>query len=137
MPRKDRHGHEVIHIKFAATDCCSCPVRSLCTHSSKEPRGLMIRNEQTYTVLQDARQRQQTHAFNEQYAKRAGIEGTLSQGTRTFGLRRSRYVGEAKTRLQHFMIGAAVNVVRLFAWEQKRPRGQTRHSRFAALAPAS
>ncbi len=136
MLRKDRHDHEVIHIKFAATDCLPCPARSLCTHSSKEPRGLMIRSEQTYTMLQDARQRQQTLAFKEQYAKRAGIEGTLSQGIRAFGLRRSRYIGEAKTRLQHFMIGVAVNVVRLFAWEQKVPRGQTRCSRFAALAPS-
>ncbi len=34
------------------------------------------------------------------------------------------------------MIGVAVNAVRLFAWEQKQPRGQTRRSRFAALAPS-
>jgi hypothetical protein len=33
------------------------------------------------------------------YAKRAGIEGTISQGVRSFGLRRSRYRGEAKAHL--------------------------------------
>lgn len=136
MPRKDRNGHEVIHIKFAATDCSACPVRSRCTHAAKEPRGLMIRSEQTYVALQDARRRQQTQGFKDLYAKRAGIEGTLSQGTRAFELRRARYVGEAKTRLQHLMIGVAVNAARLFAWEQKQPRGQTRRSRFAALAPS-
>src|SRR5262249_49014610 len=133
---KDRNGHEVIHIKFAATDCSACPVRSRCTHAAKEPRGLMIRSEQTYVALQDARRRQQTQGFKDLYAKRAGIEGTLSQGTRAFELRRARYVGEAKTRLQHLMIGVAVNAARLFAWEQKQPRGQTRRSRFAALAPS-
>jgi len=137
MPRKDRHDHDVIHIKFAAADCLSCPVRSLCTHSSKQPRTLMIRSEQSYTMLQKARQRQQTQEFKEQYNTRAGIEGTLSQGIRAFELRRSRYVGEDKSRLQHLMIGVAVNVKRLFAWKQKEPRGQTRRSRFASLAPVA
>jgi transposase len=137
MPRKDRHDHDVIHIKFAPADCLSCPVRSLCTHSSKEPRTLMIRSEQSYTMLQKARQRQQTQAFKEHYNTRAGIEGTLSQGIRAFELRRSRYVGEDKTRLQHLMIGVAVNVKRLFAWVQQEPRGQTRRSRFASLAPVA
>jgi len=32
------------------------------------------------TMLQKARQRQQTQDFKEQYATRAGIEDTLSQG---------------------------------------------------------
>jgi transposase len=97
----------------------------------------MIRSEQSYTMLQKARQRQQTQAFKEHYNTRAGIEGTLSQGIRAFELRRSRYVGEDKTRLQHLMIGVAVNVKRLFAWVQQEPRGQTRRSRFAALAPVA
>src|SRR2546421_3442677 len=39
----------------------------------------MIRAEPTYDVLQHARQRQQTPTFKELYAKRAGIEGTLSE----------------------------------------------------------
>ncbi len=64
-----------------------------------------------------------------------GIEGTLSQGVRAFGLRRSRYVGEAKTRLQMCMTAVAINVVRLGAWIEEQPRGLTRRSRFAALAP--
>jgi len=31
----------------------------------------------------------------------AGVEGTISQAVRGFGLRRSRYVGQAKTHLKH------------------------------------
>ena len=88
-------------------------------------------------TLDMARARQQTPKFKAVYAKRAGIQGTLSQGVRAFGLRRSRYIGEAKTRLQHLMIACALNLVRLFAWSEERPREQTRRSRFAALAPAS
>jgi transposase len=135
LPWKDRHGHEIVHITFAARDCSPCPVRHLCTHAAKLPRTLAVRAERTFAALQTTRQRQQTPEFKEVYAKRAGIEGTLSQGVRAFGLRRSRYVGEAKTRLQHLMIASALNIVRLFAWSEDQPREQTRTSRFAALAP--
>lgn len=67
------------------------------------------------------------------YAKRAGIEGTLSQGVRAFGLRRSRDIGLAKTHLQQVASAAALNLDRLAAWFTHRPRTHTRVSRFAAL----
>ena len=51
-----------------------------------------------------------------QYAQRAGIEGTLSQGVRAFGLRRTRYWGVAKTHLQHVATAAAINLDRIVAW---------------------
>jgi transposase len=137
MDRQDRHQQAVAHIKFAKQDCLACPVRAQCTHSTTEPRGLMIRADQAYQVLQAARQRQKTPEFKDLYATRAGIEGTLSQEVRTFGARRCRYVGEAKAHLQQLMTAVAVNVVRLAAWTTEQPRGQTRQSRFAALAPAS
>jgi transposase len=69
-----------------------------------------------------------------QYDKRAGIEGTLSQGIRAFGLRQCRYRGLPKTRLQHLAIAAAINIDRLAAWLDGRPHAHTRTSRFAALA---
>ena len=70
------------------------------------------------------------------YARRAGIEGTISQGVRAFGLRRSRYRGLAKTHLQHVATAAAINVERLAAWFRAVPRAATRTSRFAGLAAA-
>ena len=73
----------------------------------------------------------------EGYKCRAGIEGTLSQGVRAFGLRRTRYWGVAKTHLQHVAIAAAINIDRIVAWLDERPRAQTRTSRFAALAPVA
>src|SRR2546423_12890124 len=81
MGRQDRNDHEVIHIKFAAKECLACPVRSFCTHAAQEPRSIMIRAEPTYQILQQTRQRQQTLPFKEVYAKRAGIEGTLSEAS--------------------------------------------------------
>ncbi len=68
------------------------------------------------------------------YAKRAGIEGTLSQGVRAFELRRSRYFGQAKTRLQHIATAVAINIDRLINWLDETLRAQTRVSRFKALA---
>ena len=67
------------------------------------------------------------------YARRAGVEGTLSQGVRAFGLRRSRYRGLAKTHLRHVATAAAINLDRLAAWFRAVPRAATRTSRFAAL----
>jgi transposase len=55
-------------------------------------------------------------AFKAQYATRAGIESTLSQGVRAFGLRRSRYIGLAKTHLQHRLIAVGINLKRIMAW---------------------
>jgi transposase len=69
--------------------------------------------------------------------KRAGIEGTISQATRSFDLRRSRYIGLAKTHLQHVATAAAINLTRLADWLMDNPTAQTRLSSFAALAPVT
>ncbi len=63
------------------------------------------------------------------------MEGTISQGVRSFGLRHSRYWGLAKTHLQHLATAAAINLDRLGAWFEERPLSKTRISRFARLAP--
>jgi transposase len=53
----------------------------------------------------------------------------------SYGLRHARYWGAAKTHLQHVATAAALNIDRLVAWLDERPRAKTRTSRFAALAP--
>jgi len=92
-----------------------------------------------HEALQDARHRQQTPEFKERYKTRAGVEGTISQGTRTFGLRRARYIGLAKTHLQHIVTAAAINLARAVSWlmQPEPSKAQTRVSHFAALAPAT
>jgi transposase len=95
----------------------------------------VLPNQHVYEAMQTARQRQTTQAFKDQYAKRAGIEGTMSQSTGAFGLRRSRYRGLAKTHLQHVVTAAAINVVRFFNWIMDKPCAKTRTSHFAKLKP--
>ena len=76
-------------------------------------------------------------AWQERYRRRAGVEGTLSQGVRAFGMRRSRYIGLAKTALQQVCIAAGMNVSRVVHWLDGLPRARTRVTRFAALAHAA
>lgn len=120
--------------RFARKDCTSCPHRAQCTRAKKEPRIVGLQAREQYEALQAARQHQTTEAFKEHYAMRAGIESTLSQGVRAFDLRRSRYIGLAKTHLQHILIAVAMNLRRVMAWLTKPQPTKPRVSPFAALA---
>ena len=84
-------------------------------------------------VLGEARQRQQSPAFAALYALRAGVEATISQAIRGFGLRRARYIGSAKVALQHLATAAAINLVRLVRWIGGIPLATTRRGHFASL----
>jgi transposase len=132
-------SHEVIKINFSSKDCGPCPSRKLCTRSkAKYPRrSITILPEEQYQALQIARERQTSEAFKEQYALRAGIEATLSQGIRAFELRRSRYIGLARTHLQHLLTAAAMNFVRVGLWFTQTPRAKTRLSAFQKLYQAA
>jgi transposase len=132
---KDNAGHPRIYVRFAKASCRVCPMRPDCTRSVKGPRTLSFKPRAQYELLQWARQREHTEEFKMRYAKRAGIEGTISQGTRSLGLRRSRYMGQMKTHLQHLLIAVAMNLARFVAWINSVPRSLTRTSVFAALAP--
>jgi transposase len=131
---QDRHGNPIIYVQFAKQDCQACPQRTRCTRAQKKPRRLKLRPRDQYLALQEARQHQETDEFKEKYKRRAGVEGTISQGVRGFGLRRSRYKGLPKTHLQHVFTAIAMNLMRLAGWFIETPRAQTRCSRFAALA---
>jgi Transposase DDE domain len=129
----DADGHPIALIRFGLADCRACPARAQCVASSRE-RVLRVRRQEEYAALQAARQRQVTPAFAAQYAARAGIEGTISQGVHRCDLRRARYIGLAKTELNHLLIGTALNFQRAAAWFAEVPRARTRRSAFAALA---
>lgn len=132
--RKDkRNDNNLIYVLFAKSDCFACEWRARCNRSEKNPRAIAFKPQQKHEALQSARRAQQTSDWYDLYAKRSGIEGTLSQGVRAFGLRRSRYFGLAKTHFQHEAIAAAVNITRLAAWFDHKPRVTTRVSRFARL----
>jgi transposase len=135
MPFVDNRGNDVIRLKFSTTDCGSCPSRELCTQSdAKYPRRrLTIRPKEQYEALQRAREREETADFKEQYARRAGIEGSISRAVRTSEVRRSRYIGLAKTHLQHLLSATSLSFLRVGEWLMGVPKATTRRSPFARL----
>jgi transposase len=136
-PTRDNWGNDTIHIGFHRKTCAVCASRPLCTRAKSEPRELTVRPRPLHEALQNVRRQQKTKAWRARYGKRAGIEGTLSQAVRALGLRRCRYVGLAKTKLQHVLTAIAIDVVRLDTWLTERPFAKTRRSAFAALAPVA
>jgi transposase len=131
----DREGQPYTIVRFGLQDCRPCQARPLCSRTQETGRSLHLPSQERFEALQVARAWYASEDGQQQYQCRAGVEGTLSQGVRAFGLRRSRYRGLEKTPLQHVATAAAINIDRLVAWLEERPRAKTRTSRFAALAP--
>ena len=132
--RVEGTGRPYVRVSFRHADCSACSVRAMCTRKRYQPRHLRLPPQAEYEALRVARGRLTTAEGRRLYARRAGIEGTISQGVRAFGLRRARYRGSAKTHLQHVATAAAINLGRLSDWFRAVPRAATRTSRFAALA---
>ena len=130
-------GSRPIIVAFDKQTCGTCPVRSCCTRAQHTGRRLRLPPQDQYEALAAAQTWLASEEGQQLYKRRAGVEGTLSQGVRAFGLRRTRYWGLAKTHVQHVAIAAAINIDRLVTWLDERPRAMTRLSRFAALAPAN
>jgi IS5 family transposase len=131
--RWSRSG-ERMEVVFATEVCAKCPVRSDCTQSQTTGRVLHLHPQEAHSALQARRQEQQTPRFRQQYATRAGIEGTLSQAVRGMGLRRARSDGLPKVHLQQVLTAVAINLVRIDAVLTNTPRGTTRRSNFLRLA---
>jgi len=124
-------GIETVKIKFSQKDCSTCPGRSKCTKAKR--RTISVHKKEHYLTLQAARERENTVAWKKEYDKRAGMEGTISQGVRAFGLRRAKYIGLAKTHLQHVLTATAMNLGRIANWLADVPWEKTRTSAFEKL----
>jgi transposase len=136
-PGHDVSGDPVMRIRFDGATCRACPARPACTAAKGAPRQLTVRLQAHHEAIQAARQRQETTEFTAQYALRAGVESSLSQGIRRFDLRQSRYLGLARTHLQQLFNATAMTVVRVIAWLRGEPLGERRRQpgHLAQLAP--
>ena len=130
-PVLDGRRNAVIKIKFPQRACQACPSRLEWTRATR--RTITVRPHAPSLSLQAARGREQTHSYRAEYAKRAGIEGTLSQAVRACGVRRARYIGMVKTHLQHVLTAAAINFIRIGRWLAGERPAQTRLPPFVAL----
>lgn len=131
-------GKEMIKVKFSMKDCQPCPFREKCTNSqTKTRRMLTLKPQELHEALRRGRLREQTREYKTEYRRRSGIEGTISQGVRGFGMRQSRYIGQAKTHLQHVLTAIGINLVRFDNWLLGKEPVQTRRSAFVRLLAAT
>jgi hypothetical protein len=130
-------GHDYIQVKFDKAISLARPVRPQCTDAVSGPRSLaLLPTRELHEIQQHNRLDQRTEDWQRRYAIRAGIEATLSQNVRTYGLRRTRYRGLPKTHIWHVQTALACNVTRIADWiaEPTRPRRTPSH--FRALCTA-
>jgi len=130
-----QRGTDAIVIKFAAGTCRDCPVREQCTRSvsPRVGRQLTVPPREVHDVQLAARATQDTPDWQARYAVRAGVEGTIRQGVAVTGMRRARYRGLPKTRLEHVYSAVALNLIRLHAYWNGHPLDRTRTSHLARL----
>lgn len=137
-PRTNSKGAEVVRVRFRHSECRPCPDLRSCVGSvTGRRREIMLRHHDEHQAIQQNRAAQQTREWRDRYQQRNGIEATVSQGVRAYGLRRSRYRGQPKTHLQHLFTAAAMNLSRLDNWTSGTPRIGARTSRFEALRPVT
>jgi transposase len=120
-------------VSFAAADCTPCPFKDQCTSAKSNRRQISLHPRELAQALDQARAEQQTKDWQQDYALRAGVEGTIRQATAVTGIRRARYRGLAKTHLDHVFSAVALNLIRLDAWWNGHPLDRTRTSHLARL----
>jgi transposase len=125
-------GQAAAVVTFSAADCGPCPARSLCTKDSKKRRQLTILPRDLAQAQAAARAAEQAAGFQADYARRAGVEGTMHQAA-SHGARRARYRGLPKTRLDHIYMACALNLLRLEAYWNSTPLDRQRTSHLARL----
>jgi transposase len=128
------YSRPVVKIRFKNEDCLNCLSRTTCVRNKKAGRSLQIPRREMYEALERTRRKLASSEGRNEYRKRAGIEGTISQGVRRGTLRRTRYRGLEKTHLQEVATATAINIVRAVNFLNLEPPAKTRVSRFARLA---
>lgn len=127
-----QRGKDAIVATFSSADCGPCPARPLCTTSGKNRRQLTVPPRDLAHAQATARAAEQTIPFQADYARRAGVEGTMHQAA-SHGARRARYRGLPKTRLDHVYMATALNLLRLEAYWNGTPLDRQRTSHLARL----
>ena len=125
-----QRGKDTVLAAFAASDCGPCPARSQCTSGKR--RQLSVPPPDLAQALAAARAAQATAGFQADYARRAGVEGTMHQAA-SHGARRARYRGLTKTRLDHLYMACALNLLRLEAHWNGTPLDRQRTSHLTRL----
>lgn len=125
-----------IRVLFAREICATCPVRTQCTRALQHGRQLSLPPPEQAEWLATNRQLQSDDAYRHRYGLRSGVEACISQAVRRLHARQARSRGQPAVHLQQVGCAVALNLIRLDAWWQRRPRGKLRRGRFGRLMAA-
>ncbi|GAA2627797.1 hypothetical protein GCM10010411_76260 [Actinomadura fulvescens] len=116
-----------VQVNFSKRDCRDCPIKTQCTRSAA--RLLTFLPHDLHELQTAARAEQQTREWKMRYAKRAGIESTISEFVQGHGMRQCRYRSQDKAHVQHVLTAIAVNIerinVQLTSAPERHPRPPT------------
>ena len=131
-PVRPARKKQTIVVRFAAATCRACPARDQCTPSAPAASCTCAPAKSTRPSPPPA-PAQASQQWKHRYNIRAGVEGTIRQATHVTGIRRARYLGLDKTRLEHNAAAAALNLIRLDAWWTGKPLDRTRTTHLQRL----
>jgi len=105
---KDSKGRRVRSLAFPAAVCVACPLRAECTSS---PAGRRVALHHHEARLQRARHAQTLRGTIRKLRQRPKIERKIDH-LQDLGMRKARYRGRRKTRLQLLLAGVVANINR-------------------------
>ena len=108
-PAKDHKGRPATMFHFDAKVCATCPLRERCT-AGKGGRTIMVGRH--HRRIQAARAAQQQLATKALLRRRAKVERKIDH-LQDLGMRKARYRGRRKTRLQALLAATVANFKRL------------------------
>jgi transposase len=130
-------GRDIIVVRFGVTTCRPCPVREQCTTARRNGRQLTILPRDQHELQAAARAAQHGQNWQDDYKRRAGIEGTISQAVTITGCRRTRYRGLPRTHLGHVCSAVALNLCRLDAYWNDTPLNRKTTTHLTRLTHAT
>lgn len=109
---KNPEGETTKIFIFPKEVCQLCSAKNQCTSAKNTGRTITVGPNEEY--LQEARQRQKTEEFKEIYnTRRPPVERKIAELI-YHGLRKTRYIGKRKSRLQALFTAAVVNFKLIF-----------------------
>lgn len=100
------------YFEWATTDCAACPLAVRCLSRKRLQPFRTLQVAEGHMRVQARRRLCRTSDYQVRMRRRSGIEGTISELKRGYGIRRCRYRSLAKTDLQMQFAGAACNLRR-------------------------
>ena len=109
---KNSEGEITKTFVFSKETCANCSKREECTKAKRTGRTVSVGPHEEY--LQEARKIQKTDEFKKVYnERRPPVERKIAELIR-HGLRKTRYIGKRKSRLQALFTASVVNLKLIF-----------------------